>query len=153
MQYMRQCLDHWTTGPFNPLTDFALTTCIHTQILTPAKCSVTFFEPRSACLSPRLSSFTDLMHMHTKSGCAYSSALCPITLSRPEFLLWLHVCCIGSVNVTWHSVHVPTRKYLCSLVLCAFVCACVNSFWDPHYIFAHSATVLWQVPGLLPKSC
>jgi hypothetical protein len=31
MQCMRQGLDHWTTGPLIPLTEFVLTTCIHTQ--------------------------------------------------------------------------------------------------------------------------
>ena len=28
---MREGLDHWTTGPLIPLTEFVLTSCMHTQ--------------------------------------------------------------------------------------------------------------------------
>ncbi len=106
-------LDHWTTRSTHWVCIDYMHTCAKSGCMrTLAICSVIFFWKISVSLTKVC---TDLMHMHTKTGCAYSSAQRPITLSRPECLLWLYVCFIWSVDV--HSTLMPTGRYSHSVVL------------------------------------
>ena len=129
--YMRQGLDHWTSGPhIHSLSLYWLYAYTH-NIRLHAHSGVALYDlviylKISMFLSMLLIKVcTDLMHTHTKSGCSCTISQSAVTLSRPE-CLWLYVCFIHAADV--NSAHLSTQRYLRHVVLSLSLslCLCVS---------------------------